>query len=145
MKGRLTEEDEQNIIKEIKEWTGKKGALTFPSVIKMIEEMGLGTISRQALYKRKKIRIALEDRRNYLRLPSSKRGMAHEMDNAMSKIEKIELENKFLKEQNKALKEKFIRWQYNAHRLNRTEDELEQPIEEGIRKTLEELNCQLPL
>jgi len=103
MKGKLTEEDERKIIKEIKKWTGKNGALTFPSVIKMIEEMGLGTISRQALYNRKKIRIALEDRRNYLRLPSSRRGMAYEMDNAMSKIEKIELENKLLKEQNKIL------------------------------------------
>tara|TARA_B110001469_G_scaffold52228_1_gene50583 strand:- start:2738 stop:3211 length:474 start_codon:yes stop_codon:yes gene_type:complete len=139
MNERITPELEVGIIAIIKSWKHSQGRLSFPTVIKRMNELDMPPFSRQALRKNIKFRAALEDRQNYLRLPSSKRGGSHEMENALQKIAELQEEKKRDKALIHKMKEQFLRWQYNAHRMNLTRAMLEQPLDDDQPVSFSEL------
>lgn len=85
--------------------------------------------TRQALGAHERIARAYRSRRDVLsKMPPPKRAGDAAMEAALQQIEQLKAETTRIKDENERLKEKFVRWAYNAHSRGLTPEMLESPL-----------------
>ena len=110
----LSDDDIKHIVELLDGWTGK---LTWELLIDAIEFRMHSRYTRQTLHKHERIYNAFELR---------KKGIADgdgevrtvrspEMQKALERIARLEVENRRYESENEKLLEQFARWAYNAH------------------------------
>ncbi len=130
----LTPELVSEIVGLIYQWRGR---LTWPALIDAIEKAKHITYTRQALAKHNAISIAYN---RYKELPSDdgnerkRRARSGEVELVLEELDKAKEEILRLKAENKRLLGHFVRWAYNASQRGLTEDYLNQPLPEALRK-----------
>lgn len=110
----LDDADIKQIVEILDGWSKK---LTWALLIDVIELRMHNRYTRQALHKHERIRNAFELRKagladgdGTLRVVRSP-----ELQTALERIARLEIENKRLVTENELLLEQFARWAYNAH------------------------------
>jgi hypothetical protein len=105
-------------IKEIVEildgWAGK---LTWDLLIDAINFRTHNKYTRQTLHKHERIRNAFDLRKTSLADGDGKMPLARspELQKALERIARLEVENKRIESENEKLLEQFARWAYNAY------------------------------
>ena len=113
----LSDEDIAKIVKIIDGWNGR---LCWAKLVDKIAQTLGARYTRQALHRHERIRSAFSVYRNggwreevaggLARPPSSP-----ELGAALSRIARLEAENRRITDENERLLEQFVRWSYNAH------------------------------
>jgi len=110
-------------------WSGK---LTWNLLIDGIEARIYIRYTRQALDRHARIKSAYQLTKDRLiGVPHSERPQklsAVEVDAAMERLNRIEMENARLKVENERLLEQFVTWAYNAHMRGMTKEYLNNPL-----------------
>ena len=123
---RLTDRDIDQICSILDGWRGK---LTWASLIQAIE-LRLGHhLTRQALDRHERIKLAFTNRKRVERSGAGKpEARTVEMQKAIERIERLQVENERLKAENNQLLAQFARWAYNAYAKGLTEEYLNRPL-----------------
>ena len=123
----LSDDDIKQIVEILDGWSGK---LTWELLIDAIALRMHCRYARQTLHKHERIYNAFELR---------KKGIADgdgdvrtvrspELQKALERIARLEVENKRLESENEKLLEQFVRWAYNAHTRGLDSNFLNQPL-----------------
>jgi hypothetical protein len=122
----LTEKDIDAIVNCIVGWGEEK--LTWEALCSTVEPFVGKIPTRQSLYAISRVRDAFKSRK-----ASGKAVIAHNprpasLEIAAQRIERLQNEMDFLKKQNDALLEQFVKWQYNAFKYNVSERQLNEDM-----------------
>lgn len=118
-------------IKEIVEildgWSEK---LTWDLLIAAINFRTHNEYTRQTLYKHERIRNAFELRKNDITNgeTATRKVRSPELQKALERIARLEVESKRLESENSQLLEQFVRWAYNASARGLDADFLNKPL-----------------
>mgnify|MGYP000618460835 CR=1 FL=1 len=129
MPQRLTQENKSAIIEMI---IGFHGKISWQLIIdEIFVRLGI-KVSRQALDRHSEIKRAYEVRKKSIQgelsnKPQVRTG-AVALVKSLEKIQRLESKNEILIAENKALKEQFIVWAYNAYIKGLDEEKLNQPL-----------------
>lgn len=121
----LSPKDLNLIVSLIDGWEGK---LAWEALCDAIEPL-IGTRpTRQTLNSHEKIKSAFTHQKARLKsgFVSTKRPAS--LSIAEQRIRRLEAENHRLERENERLLERFMRWQYNAHKFNVSADKLDAPL-----------------
>ncbi|MDC6491357.1 hypothetical protein EIG75_12595 [Pseudomonas syringae] len=121
----LSPKDLDLIVSLIDGWEGK---FAWEALCDAIEPL-IGTRpTRQTLNSHEKIKSAFTHHKGRLKsgFVSTKRPAS--LSIAEQRIRRLEAENNRLERENARLLERFMRWQYNAHKFNVSEDKLDAPL-----------------
>ena len=121
----LSPKDLDMIVGLIDGWEGK---LAWEALCDAIEPL-IGTRpTRQTLNSHEKIKSAFTHQKARLKsgFVSTKRPAS--LSIAEQRIRRLEAENHRLERENERLLERFMRWQYNAHKFNVSADKLDAPL-----------------
>lgn len=110
----LDDADIKRIVEILDGWTEK---LTWELLIDAIQLRMHNRYTRQTLHKHQRIKNAFELRKSGLADGDGKTKVSNspELQKAIEKIARLEVENKRLESENEQLLEQFARWAYNAH------------------------------
>lgn len=108
-------------------WSGK---LTWDLLIDAIELRMFNRYTRQALYKHERIRHAVELRKSDLSRgeKGATRVASPQLQIALDRIARLDVENRRLESENNLLLEQFARWAYNAHTRGLGHDFFNRPL-----------------
>lgn len=121
----LSTKDLDLIVGLIDSWEGKLG---WEALCDAVEPL-IGTRpTRQTLNAHEQIKNAFTHQKNRLKsgFVSTKRPAS--LSIAEQRIRRLEAENNRLQRENNQLLERFIRWQYNAHKFNVSAEKLDAPL-----------------
>ena len=121
----LSPKDLDMIVGLIDGWEGKLG---WEALCDAIEPLIGSRPTRQTLNSHEKIKSAFTDQKARLKsgFVSTKRPAS--LSIAEQRIRRLEAENHRLERENERLLERFMRWQYNAHKFNVSADKLDSPL-----------------
>ncbi|MBD3668541.1 MAG: hypothetical protein HUJ16_11300 [Kangiella sp.] len=120
---------DENDVRKIKEiLDGWEGKLTWNLLVDEFETRVHRKTTRQALSRNNEIKIAFNDKKMYLNSGLSIKSKPQTLKSAAQTIDRIKAENIRLIKENERLLEKFIIWQYNAHKRGITEEQLNEPL-----------------
>ena len=110
----LGDDDIKQIVEILDGWSGK---LTWELLIDAVELRMHCRYTRQTLHKHERIYNAFELRKKGLADGDGSVRTVHspELQKALERIARLEVENKRLESENERLLEQFARWAYNAH------------------------------
>lgn len=133
----LTDEAIEQIVRLLDGWEGK---LTWEALINATVTRLHCRYTRQALHKHERIRAAFALRKKSLggqEKVGIRRGSG-QLEDAMTRIARLEAENQRLDAENQRLLEQFVVWAYNAHTRGLDKEFLSQPLPRvNRRQTLE--------
>lgn len=121
----LSTKDLDLIVKTIDAWDGKLG---WEALCDAVEPL-IGTRpTRQTLNAHQRIKDAFTHQKARLKsgFVSTKRPAS--LSIAEQRIRRLEAENSRLQRENNQLLERFMRWQYNAHKFNVSAEKLDAPL-----------------
>ena len=122
----LTQNDIQSIISLLQNWQYK---LTWPLLVEACEDKLGITTTRKTLSTKVEVVEAFNTAKDYLKNPGSQNyARPNSIDVAHKRIEGLAEKVVRLEAENKALKNKFIRWQFNAMSRGMNEDQLNMPL-----------------
>lgn len=132
----ITQENIESVLKIVRMWKGK---LTWTLLCDEVSRaFGIDSVERQSLASYKSIQQAYTKRKEELKAQKEleiKPYDNYSVEYLLSKIESLEDEVAFLRQQNQKFKERFVLWQYNAYlnglrveRLDDVIDKLDKPI-----------------
>ncbi|HFL7939604.1 TPA: hypothetical protein ACG5DM_002638 [Pseudomonas putida] len=131
----LNERDVELVVGLIDSWEGK---LTWDALSDAAEPL-IGTRPvRQTLAQQEKIRSAFDHQKERLKSGFVKSKPPASLRIAEQRIRRLEAENSRLERENERLLERFIRWQYNAHKFNVSAEKLDAPLPFVDRESSEE-------
>jgi hypothetical protein len=118
----LSPKDLDLIVRLIDGWDGK---LAWEALCDAVEPLIGSRPTRQTLNSHEKIKSAFTHQKARLKsgFVSTKRPAS--LSIAEQRIRRLEAENNRLERENARLLERFIRWQYNAHKFNVSKDKLD--------------------
>ena len=121
----LSPKDLDMIVGLIDGWEGKLG---WEALCDAIEPLMGSRPTRQTLNSHEKIKSAFTHQKARLKsgFVSTKRPAS--LSIAEQRIRRLEAENHRLERENERLLERFMRWQYNAHKFNVSADKLDAPL-----------------
>lgn len=121
----LSPKDLDMIVGLIDGWEGK---LAWDALCDAIEPLIGSRPTRQTLNSHEKIKSAFTHQKARLKsgFVSTKRPAS--LSIAEQRIRRLEAENHRLECENERLLERFMRWQYNAHKFNVSADKLDAPL-----------------
>ncbi len=121
----LSPKDLDMIVGLIDGWEGK---LAWEALCDAIEPLIGARPTRQTLNSHEKIKSAFTHQKARLKsgFVSTKRPAS--LSIAEQRIRRLEAENHRLERENERLLERFMRWQYNAHKFNVSADKLDAPL-----------------
>lgn len=121
----LSPRDLDLIVSLIDGWEGK---LAWEALCEAIEPLIGSRPTRQTLNSHEKIKSAFTHQKARLKsgFVSTKRPAS--LSIAEQRIRRLEAENNRLERENARLLERFMRWQYNAHKFNVSADKLDAPL-----------------
>ena len=121
----LSPKDLDMIVGLIDGWEGK---LAWEALCDAIEPLIGSRPTRQTLNSHEKIKSAFTHQKARLKsgFVSTKRPAS--LSIAEQRIRRLEAENHRLTRENERLLERFMRWQYNAHKFNVSADKLDAPL-----------------
>ncbi len=121
----LSPKDLDMIVGLIDGWEGKLG---WEALCDAIEPLIGSRPTRQTLNSHEKIKSAFTHQKARLKsgFVSTKRPAS--LSIAEQRIRRLEAENHRLERENERLLERFMRWQYNAHKFNVSADKLDAPL-----------------
>lgn len=121
----LSPKDLDLIVGLIDGWDGK---LAWEALCDAIEPLIGSRPTRQTLSSHEKIKSAFTHQKARLKsgFVSTKRPAS--LSIAEQRIRRLEAENNRLERENARLLERFMRWQYNAHKFNVSADKLDEPL-----------------
>ena len=121
----LSPKDLDMIVGLIDGWEGK---LAWEALCDAIEPLMGSRPTRQTLNSHEKIKSAFTHQKARLKsgFVSTKRPAS--LSIAEQRIRRLEAENHRLERENERLLERFMRWQYNAHKFNVSADKLDAPL-----------------
>ncbi|GLX87482.1 MAG: hypothetical protein RSG92_16445 [Pseudomonas sp.] len=121
----LSPKDLDMIVGLIDGWEGK---LAWEALCDAIEPLIGSRPTRQTLNSHEKIKSAFTHQKARLKsgFVSTKRPAS--LSIAEQRIRRLEAENHRLERENERLLERFMRWQYNAHKFNVSADKLDAPL-----------------
>lgn len=121
----LSPKDLDMIVGLIDGWEGKLG---WEALCDAIEPLIGSRPTRQTLNSHEKIKSAFTHQKARLKsgFVSTKRPAS--LSIAEQRIRRLEAENHRLTRENERLLERFMRWQYNAHKFNVSADKLDAPL-----------------
>ena len=121
----LSPKDLDMIVGLIDGWEGKLG---WEALCDAIEPLIGSRPTRQTLNSHEKIKSAFTHHKARLKsgFVSTKRPAS--LSIAEQRIRRLEAENHRLERENERLLERFMRWQYNAHKFNVSADKLDAPL-----------------
>ncbi|MDI3400236.1 hypothetical protein QLG12_18655 [Pseudomonas sp. V88_4] len=121
----LSPKDLDMIVGLIDGWEGK---LAWEALCDAIEPLVGSRPTRQTLNSHEKIKSAFTHQKARLKsgFVSTKRPAS--LSIAEQRIRRLEAENHRLERENERLLERFMRWQYNAHKFNVSADKLDAPL-----------------
>lgn len=121
----LSATDLDLIVKMIDGWEGKLG---WEALCDAIEPLIGSRPTRQTLNSHERIKSAFTHQKNRLKsgFVSTKRPAS--LNIAEQRIRRLEAENHRLERENERLLERFMRWQYNAHKHNVSAEKLDAPL-----------------
>lgn len=141
----VTENNIDDILKEIKTWKGK---LTWSLLCEHIAPLlGLESVTKQTLASYKEIQEAYTEKKQHLRENAISNNNAPSPQNSnieylQSQIESLEAELEIANNTIEKYKQRFVLWQYNAYKhgiridsLDDAVDMLEKPLQDLKRKT----------
>lgn len=110
----LDDADIKKIVEILDGWAEK---LTWELLIDAVEFRMHNRYTRQTLHKHERIKNAFELRKTTLAEGDGQVRVVRspELQKALEKIARLEVENKRLESENQKLLEQFARWAYNAH------------------------------
>ena len=120
----LTPNQIVRIVEMLGAWRGK---LTWTSLLQTIRP-SMGHYTRQALSTHAAIQLAYTERKRLLGDKRNRAGMSVELQAALDSIDRLKTELENLRRINGELVEKFVRWSYNAHCKNISEEFLDRPM-----------------
>lgn len=123
----LDDADIKQIVEILDGWSEK---LTWELLIDAIELRMYNRYTRQALHKHERIRNAFELRKTGLADGDGiiRRVLSPELQKALERLARLQVENKRLESENEQLLEQFVRWAYNAHTRGLDNKFLNQPL-----------------
>lgn len=123
----LNDADIKQIVETLDGWSEK---LTWELLIDAIELRMHNRYTRQTLHKHERIRNAFELRKNGLADGDGviRQVRSPELQKALERIARLEVENKRLESENEQLLAQFVRWAYNAHTRGLDNSFLNQPL-----------------
>lgn len=127
----LKQGDVQLVLGIIDGWVAPP--LTWKALISRVAAVLHVTYVRQALHRYPEIACAFSRRRGELAVAKPQRQATGELMTALERIERLEAENRRLKDQNDALLERFVTWAYNANLFGLDEARLDQPLPPAAR------------
>ena len=121
----LSPKDLDMIVGLIDGWEGK---LAWEALCDAIEPLIGSRPTRQTLNSHEKIKSAFTHQKARLKsgFVSTKRPAS--LSIAEQRIRRLEAENHRLERENERLLERFMRWQYNAHKFNVSAEKLDAPL-----------------
>ena len=121
----LSAKDLDLIVRLIDAWEGKLG---WEALCDAIEPLVGSRPTRQTLNSHERIKSAFTHQKARLKsgFVSTKRPAS--LSIAEQRIRRLEAENHRLTRENERLLERFMRWQYNAHKFNVSADKLDAPL-----------------
>lgn len=121
----LSAKDLDLIVTLIDAWEGKLG---WEALCDAIEPLVGSRPTRQTLNSHERIKSAFTHQKARLKsgFVSTKRPAS--LSIAEQRIRRLEAENHRLTRENERLLERFMRWQYNAHKFNVSADKLDAPL-----------------
>ena len=121
----LSAKDLDLIVTLIDAWEGKLG---WEALCDAIEPLVGSRPTRQTLNSHERIKSAFTHQKARLKsgFVSTKRPAS--LSIAEQRIRRLEAENHRLTRENEQLLERFMRWQYNAHKFNVSADKLDAPL-----------------
>lgn len=121
----LSTKDLDVIVKLIDGWEGK---LAWEALCDAVEPLIGSRPTRQTLNSHERIKSAFTHQKARLKsgFVSTKRPPS--LNIAEQRIRRLEAENFRLERENARLLEQFIRWQYNAHKHNVSQEKLDAPL-----------------
>ncbi|WP_322615037.1 hypothetical protein [Pseudomonas sp. BIC9C] len=121
----LSPKDLDMIVGLVDGWEGK---LSWEALCDAIEPLIGSRPTRQTLNSHEKIKSAFTHKKARLKsgFVSTKRPAS--LSIAEQRIRRLEAENHRLERENERLLERFMRWQYNAHKFNVSADKLDAPL-----------------
>lgn len=121
----LSAKDLDLIVTLIDAWEGKLG---WEALCDAIEPLVGSRPTRQTLNSHERIKSAFTHQKTRLKsgFVSTKRPAS--LSIAEQRIRRLEAENHRLERENERLLERFMRWQYNAHKFNVSADKLDAPL-----------------
>lgn len=129
----VDEDSKKSIIKIIDSWRGK---LTWEKLCqKVSDELGFDQIiSRHTLLAYDDIKHAFSTRKSNLKdAPENRFGTGNlALEKAYERISTLESTNDRLEKELVAIREQFVRWQFNMHRLNLDMEKINKHIDEPL-------------
>lgn len=121
----LTEDEVQKVLTLVKGWQGK---LTWDLLVDACAaNCGIKT-TRQALDRRPEVKDEFQIRKRTLKTGIEGTSRPNDLNTAQARIARLLTRVRELEEQNAIYREKFIRWQYNAHNYGISKQRLDAPI-----------------
>lgn len=131
----INKDSKKTIIKIIDTWKGK---LTWDLLCKRVtRELDLDeVVTRHTLLRYDEIKIAFKNKKDILKdSPAIKLELGDKaLEKAYERILNLQTENSRLQSENSALREQFVRWQYNLYHIKGLE----------IKKIMDNVNHDLP-
>ncbi|MDD2006822.1 hypothetical protein [Pseudomonas putida] len=131
----LSPKDLDIIVGVIDGWDEK---LSWDAICDAIEPLIGSRPARQTLTSHEKIKSAYEHHKERSRSGFVKSKPPASLRIAEQRIRRLEAENSRLERENERLLERFIRWQYNAHKFNVSAEKLDAPLPFVDRESSEE-------
>ncbi len=122
----LTARDVNTIVNLIHGWTGSK--LTWDAICEAAEPLVGKQPTRQSLCANETIATAYKVVKKGLRETGPKNPLPGSLKAAADRIAKLERERDQLKEENRAYKQQFVSWQYNAYKYGLKEHQLNEQL-----------------
>lgn len=123
-------DDVRAVLSIIDGWEGPP--LTWAALIARVADVLHVTYVRQALHRYPEIALAFSSRRAQL-TSVPRRFPTGELKTALDRTERLEAENRRLRDLNDALLERFVTWAYNASLFGLDEGKLDQSIPPAAR------------
>lgn len=121
----LSQKDLDLIVKLI---DGLDGKLTWETLRDAVDSLIGFRPTRQTLSSHERIKSAFNQRKFRLKSGFTPTKRPQSLSIAEQRIRKLEAENFRLERENACLLERFIRWQYNAHKHNVSQEKLDAPL-----------------
>lgn len=122
----LNARDVEAIVSLIKGWSGAR--LTWDAICKAAEPLVGKTPTRQSLNAHEEIASAYKVVKKGLKEAGPKNPRPGSLKSAADRIAKLERDRDQLKEENRAYKQQFVIWQYNAYKHGLKDHQLNAPL-----------------
>lgn len=121
----LTAKDIQDIVRLIDSWNTK---LSWEALCDAVGPLIGSRPARQTLITHEQIKSAFEHQKERLKSGASISKRPPSLNIAAERIRRLETENNRLVMENQRLLERFMRWQYNAHKFGVSQEKLDAPM-----------------